>query len=322
MTTVTITMRPYAGEGDLQPIADLHNRCAAFDGLNDYMSVGELGMDLSMPSFDQARDLQVWGDSGGRLLGYGRLWVAESDQGLGGRLWLHVAPEARDLDLEPQIIGWAEERMREVGRERGKPATLRSGAVAGQAERIALLERHGFSADRYFFTMDRPLDAPIEEAALPAGFTLRYMDKAQDVEAWAAMFNQSFIDHWNHVPLTVEELRHWLTAPTYRPELDLIAVAPDGTLAAFCYCEINPDENAHTGRSDGWVRVIGTRRGFRKLGLGRAMLLAGLRVLRAAGVENARLGVDADNPTGALRLYESVGFHKTETRISYRKDHF
>jgi mycothiol synthase len=313
-------MRPYTGEDDLGPIADLHNRCAAFDELKDYMSAAELGLELGMPSVDQGRDLRLWEDADGRLLGYGRLLIAESDQGLGGRLWLRVDPAARGQDLEPQIIAWAEERMREVGRERGKPAALRSGAVAGQADRIALLERHGFVSERYFFTMARPLAEPIEEPVLPAGFTICHMDPKRDTEAWTAMFNQSFVDHWNHVPLTVEELRHWLTDSKYRPEMDQIAIAPNGTFAAFCYAEIDPGENAHTGRNEGWINLLGSRRGFRKIGLGRAMLLAGLRVLRAGGVETAKLGVDADNPTGALRLYESIGFQRVETRISYRKD--
>jgi ribosomal protein S18 acetylase RimI-like enzyme len=50
------------------------------------------------------------------------------------------------------------------------------------------------------------------------------------------------------------------------------------------------------------------------------MLLAGLHQLRAGGVDTALLGVDADNPTGAGRLYESVGFLKLHTWIPYEKE--
>ena len=64
----------------------------------------------------------------------------------------------------------------------------------------------------------------------------------------------------------------------------------------------------------------GAGRGYRKIGLGRAMLLAGMHRLKAAGVDTAVLGVDAENPTGALRLYESVGFTPVVTNVSYRKD--
>jgi len=134
------------------------------------------------------------------------------------------------------------------------------------------------------------------------------------------MFNQSFIDHWNHHDLTVESYRHWRSDPDYRPELDLIAVATDGTFAAFCYCHINPEDNKRKGRNEGWIGVLGTKRGFRKRGLGRAMLLAGMQRLKAAGVDTARLGVDSENPNGAGQLYESVGFRKLYTRIMYVKD--
>lgn len=66
--------------------------------------------------------------------------------------------------------------------------------------------------------------------------------------------------------------------------------------------------------------MLGTRRGFRKLGLGRAMLLSGLQALQQAGVETALLGVDSENPSGALHLYESAGFRQMDTVIVQSKE--
>lgn len=66
--------------------------------------------------------------------------------------------------------------------------------------------------------------------------------------------------------------------------------------------------------------MLGTRRGYRRRGLGRAMLLAGLRVLEQAGMDDAKLGVDAENPSGALRLYESVGFGRIRTWVTHAKE--
>ncbi|BDA68429.1 hypothetical protein CAL7716_025950 [Calothrix sp. PCC 7716] len=94
----------------------------------------------------------------------------------------------------------------------------------------------------------------------------------------------------------------------------------DDTFVAQCYCYINPESNARTGRNEGNVGILGVRRGFRKIGLGRAMLLSGLHCLKQAGVDTVRLGVDADNPNGALRLYESVGFQKVYTSINFLRD--
>ena len=101
--------------------------------------------------------------------------------------------------------------------------------------------------------------------------------------------------------------------------MDLVAVAADGTFAAFCYCYISPEDNERFGCQEGWVSALGTRRGFRKQGLGRAMLLAGMEQLKAAGMEKAVLEVDAENPSGAMGFYESVGFCKFRTDVVYVK---
>jgi mycothiol synthase len=140
------------------------------------------------------------------------------------------------------------------------------------------------------------------------------------VEGWVDLYNQSFVDHWDYHPMTIENREHWLTDPGYMADLDLVAVAPDGTFAALCSCEINAESNERDRRKEGLVDLLGTRRGHRRLGLGRAMLLEGLSRLKSAGMDTARIGVDATNPTGALGLYESVGFRKAITNVAYNKD--
>jgi mycothiol synthase len=313
----TLTMRPYAGEVDLQPIADMLNECEALDTLDEGTSVGDLRLEFADPEVDPARDLRLWEDAGGRLIGFGQLSLhAESDEP-DGYLWFKVHPSARGEDLEAQILAWGAERIREVERERGMRIELVASARALDHARQELLAQHGFSVLRYFLRLARPLDEPIPEPQFPAGFTLMAGD--HDPAAWAAMHNESFIDHWRYHPWTVEGYNHAVSDPDYRPALNLIATAPDGTFAGFCWCEIHEEENARTGHNEGWIHLLGTRRGFRRIGLGRAMLLAGLHCLKAAGVEQAKLGVDADSPTGATRLYASVGFEEVFRTIVYRK---
>ncbi len=133
------------------------------------------------------------------------------------------------------------------------------------------------------------------------------------------MFNQTFIDHWNHRDYTVEEYQHELNDLNYCPHLDLVATAPDGTLVAFCVGCIFSHKNQRNGRYEGWIGLLGTRRGFRQLGLGRALLLTEMHRLKAEGMETALLGVDSQNPSGALQLYQSVGFYQRHTNISFVK---
>src|SRR5437868_3882810 len=88
-----------------------------------------------------------------------------------------------------------------------------------------MLEQNGFSVVRYFFQMARPLDEPIPEPQLPEGYTMRHANGSdEDIERWVEMFNQSFIDHWNNHPATVEDEKHFLTHPNYRPEGSLMAI--------------------------------------------------------------------------------------------------
>ncbi|HEY0604002.1 MAG TPA: GNAT family N-acetyltransferase [Herpetosiphonaceae bacterium] len=317
----TLTMRPFAGEADVPQIVDLLNICEAVDRLDQGTSISEIREDLSDPTLDVQRDLGVWEDADGTMVAFCRIYIPPAGDDLSSFIWFRIHPNLRwNYGLEAELFGWASEQVREVGRQRGVPARLRTGSISDNPQRIAMLEQHGFKTVRYFMDMARPLADPLPEPQFPAGFTLRTLAGPEEVPAWVELFNLSFIDHWEHHDLTVEERLHWLTESHYRPQHDLIAVADDGTFAAFCKCMITPKQNERTGRKEGWISLLGTRRGYRKLGLGRAMLLSGLRLLKAEGLDTALLGVDADSPTGATRLYESVGFKTTRTFIACMKD--
>jgi mycothiol synthase len=317
---LSVSIRPYAGESDLEAIANLINTCEKVDRLYEGTSISQLQQEFNAPSLDKARDIRLWFDANGQLIGFAQLWISEPAEVIDGSLLFRVHPDARGGDLEAAAIAWGEVRMREVSAIPGSPVKLRSSTHAEDRDRISLLTSSGFKPDRYFCRLARSLSEPIPEPQFPEGFLLRQFPGEQDSEAWVEMFNQSFIDHWNHHDLTVEQFKYDLAKPDYRNDLDLIAVADDGKFVAFCYCEISQEENDRTGRNEGWIGVLGTRRGFRKIGLGRAMLLAGLHRLKAAGVETAILGVDADNQCGAMKLYESVAFHNIRNSIAYVKE--
>lgn len=323
-TRTLFTSRPYAGEADLQPIADLVNACSDYDNLDDTVGVGDLRRDFGSPVIDQERDLRLWFDADGRLAAFGALGNAsEGDDGvLSTRLYLKIRPDARDMGLEDQVIDWAAERLASQAREKGLPAHLHTGTRDFDTYGRRVFEEHGFTPERYFFRMERSLNEPLPEPVFPEGYTLSYVqDDGDQLKEWIACFAESFIDHWHFTPITYEEAVHWNTTnPHYKAESDLVAVAPDGTFAGFCYCEVDEEDNARNNRNIGWIHLLGTRRGHRKIGLGKALLYAGFKRLKALGAESAWLGVDAENPTGALGLYESVGFEKRVTNVVYGKD--
>jgi ribosomal protein S18 acetylase RimI-like enzyme len=102
-----------------------------------------------------------------------------------------------------------------------------------------------------------------------------------------------------------------MSAWPYRPELDQVAVAPDGSFAAFCLCWL--DEENRVGN----LEPVGTHPDHRRLGLARAVCLAGLRSLRAADADTAL--VHSVGGSAATRLYESVGFTARSRHLPFRK---
>jgi len=84
---ITLTMRPYAGEADLEAIASLINSCEAIDQVDEGTSVSELRQEFDDPSVDKARDIRVWENVYGQLVGFGQLWIPESGEEIDGFLW-------------------------------------------------------------------------------------------------------------------------------------------------------------------------------------------------------------------------------------------
>ncbi len=314
-------MRPYKGESDLQLIIDLFDACEAVDRVELSISIEQLRLALENPIVDPVKDWKLWEDAQGQLIGFSRSWIEEptgADLADGG-LWFIVHPIARGGDLEAKMIDVAESRTREVAQERqGKPK-LFTWSLSSQIDRIDLIKQHGFVESRHFFDLSRSLHGMISLPQLPAGFTIRSVDPAQEAQAWVDMHNLCFFGQWNFHPLTVESYQHHLKDPDYLPELDLVAVDAQGKFVSACYCSIESAHNTFTGRKEGWVVLLFTNPDFQRRGLAKAMLLSGLARLQALKMDIAKIGVDSRNAFGAGKLYESVGFEQFRTNTAYVK---
>lgn len=321
MSSSSIIMRQYKGESDRQQLIDLFDACERFDKLESSIPISQLQLPSSNSEEEiRQRDLRLWEDAQGRLIGFGKVWIREpTADNVAGLMWFCVHPLARGGDIERQIITWAEERIGEVGREHQVLPKLAVGSRSTQADRIAILKDAGFTEDRHLVYLSRSLTEPISIPNLPEGFTIRCIDQSQDAEAWVELRNRCFIDHWNYHPRTLADYQHRLQAPDYMPELDLVIVAPEGKFACICYCTINTPHNDLTGRKEGWVKSLATSPDFRRQGLARAMLLHSLHRLKALNIDIAKLQFDAENHLGVGKLYESVGFGHLYTQIAYFK---
>ncbi|MGL5083376.1 MAG: GNAT family N-acetyltransferase [Microcoleaceae cyanobacterium] len=316
----TLILRAYQETADFRAIANLINTCVMFDQFGEDTSLSEFQFLLHSPEINASQDTCLIETKTGQCIGIALIQIQALATELEGYLWLFVHPEFRHQRFEADLVRWGEKRLCQAQEHSSQVPVLRIYSRADQPHWNECLMSYGFTLERQFSTLVRETHLSSPTPELPAGFTLVDQSvnpwSSSNLQAWVELYNESFTDHWNHHDLTVETLKYWQEQPDYQPELDLIAVAPTGELAAFCSCRLKPQNLDH---STGWIEWLGSRRGFRRLGLGRAVLLAGLQRLQGAGADLIKLSVDAENWTGAVRLYQSVGFHPLETWLSWAK---
>ena len=123
------------------------------------------------------------------------------------------------------------------------------------------------------------------------------------------MHNAAFADHWGSTPIAPEDWSQVLHGHGTRLDLSTVALdAETGAVVAHCLNGAYPEDDDLTGRREAWIDSVCTVRDWRRRGLASAMIAWSMQALEAAGFTHAMLGVDTDNPTGAARLYRSLGF--------------
>jgi ribosomal protein S18 acetylase RimI-like enzyme len=322
MAPRTLTPRWYRDEADLARMLDLVRAGAAEGGRRTYYQVGDVLWRLyqhPLEAFDPRARLVLWEDDAGALAAFADLDVTARAMTLQLHPALHAAPGAADaLDT---MIAWAERQTSpppEGGELPWMYPFLELEALADDALYAAALERRGYAReDASLLVFHRPLADPVPAAALPVGWAIRSMaelsapeDLAQRVELHREV--------WAPSRVTLEAYQRLRQAVGYRPDLDLVAVSPDGELGAYCICW------ADDANRSGEFEPVGARPAFRRLGLARAVLLEGCRRLRAGGAALAIVYTGAaDNPPkfnaeAARHLYLSAGFIIVNELVNWR----
>ena len=224
-----------------------------------------------------------------------------------------VHPAHRAAGLPDALLAWIEQRARgrqaEICAAAGfsGPGLVRCRANMALTHEVEFYARHGFRPARYFYRMRRDLRQPIPDLPLPAGLRLTTFSP-EISEALRQADNEAFSDHWQHEEISEHDWNAFqVGSSAFRPDLTFVLMDGD-QIAAFSLNRVDVAENARQGYTTGWVGSLGTRRPWRKRGLASFLLTQSFRAFQAAGLDYATLGVDAENPTGALGLYESLGF--------------
>lgn len=220
--------------------------------------------------------------------------------------------DARTLDSEvaPVLVEAAEEHARGMG-EQG----VLHGYVQGDEPALRpAYDAAGWRPIRHSYQMRIELDGEVPEPVWPDGLEPRNVREGEEERVYEAHMD-AFADHWDFRRQSFDDWARYSTA-SHRFDPLLWWLVDDGDdLAAISL-------NAWHFSGDqqfGWIHVLGVRPRWRRRGLATALLRHSFRDFEQRGATRVGLGVDGENTTGAVRLYEQVGMHQVRRNDTYEK---
>ena len=296
MTTVRA-----ARKDDLETTAAMLNEHARrLYGVDD-MTSEDLLQYWESPDVDFATDVVVAESSDGTILGY-------ADLGLHGEhVWLDV--RATEPEILPGLLKTIEERAA----ARKPEAKLLGYTSDADAPLRDLYESAGYSLIRHSFRMRIDLGDDVPAPEWPPGFTVRSMKEGEERRFYDAQM-ASFADTWMFTPDPYESWLHWTVEDSqFDPTLWFVA-EKDDDLAGIVIARAPENEPGV-----GWIRILGVIPEYRQRGLAQALLRHTFGEFASRGFDAVGLGVDAENPTGAVRVYERAGMHVERTNLIFEK---
>jgi mycothiol synthase len=269
------------------------------------------------PNFSFADDSRVT-EIDGELVAYGNVWYRPSDSSqsrafvMGG-----VDPAYRRRGIGSELFNWQLKRARQrvLSGPDHLPRFIRTMAFDFETEAIALYERHGLGPVRYYDELLRPIDEVESVQTIPE-IEMVPWDAGRSAEL-RIVHNMAFADHWGSTPLDPVAWAHRLESHGTRTDISWMAVDRD-RIVALALNGHYPSDQELTGRLDGWVMGLGTDPDYRKRGIASALVLRSCQTFVSAGFTHAALGVDSENPNGAYRLYERLGFRPMHRSVQHQ----
>jgi mycothiol synthase len=293
-----LEQRAYRGQSDWQAVADLIQADSQFHHRIDFP------WRLCSTSLEDYRNAAVWQNEQEQMQMFAALqfpWLT---------LDYAIHPKIRNWELEAQVINWAETRLRQISDETDSHFPFNISAFADEQERITFLEAQGYTRWENSVVVQTRSLANIPQPQIPQGFTIRPLEGAREVEAYAELQRIAF----NSTTMTALWRSKTLHAPLYDPNLDLVAVASDGRLAGFCIWWWNP------ALKIAQIEPMGVHPDFQQLGLSQALMSEGLRRVAEYGAETAMVETYSFSEP-ALKAYETFGFQVSTEELKFFKEY-
>jgi mycothiol synthase len=301
--------RPYT-DADAPAIAELQNVREVAVGGEPIYAAAEIRDIIDGLARDVDTDTRlVFADDG--VLAAFAMVAPPPDGGVLGDTFSGVHPDWMGRGIGRELLAWEIERLRELRDELapGTPWSVDVGSSVKETPAAHLFERFGMRPVRYFFEMVASI-ADVKPTEMPAGFRVVPYTPHLARQVYEAD-EEAFRDHWGHEDRPFEQWKTLIVASDlFRADHSRIAFDGDD-IAAVVLCFDNAVGHHYIGS-------VGTRRPWRKRGLASALMSETIAAAAADGKTVTSLGVDADNPTGALGVYERLGFGVRQRWVVHR----
>jgi len=227
-----------------------------------------------------------------------------------------VIPDFRGRGVEQQLI---ETALREL---KARGMTMAQARVdSRERDYIELLEGLEFKHVRVGSMMEMDLANVSQNIGENKQVAIRPFQKEQeeDIKLLTWLVNETFKEHFNFRPDTVEEIRHFFFSDLYFKEKEIFFAVLDGESVGYIGAGIDEKYNLEKKVKAGEIWTIGVLKTYRRTGIGARLMLHGLENLKAMGMTKAMLGVDDYNPTKAITLYEKVGFTAKKKDFTFER---
>jgi mycothiol synthase len=314
---VDIGLRPLA-RSDVAAWADLREAIERVDRTGEHFSADDLAEEMANPAVEVGKDLVGAFTADGQMVGYFSILprgVADGHYTID--LQGSVLPARRGQGIGTLLVARMVERATEARDERRPdlPAKLFVAGLSSERGQADLLASVGMRGERWTFLMRAALDALQPALPLATGYRLRRYDGSM-ADALRVAHNEAFLDHPDFTPWSEVLWKQSVTeSRSFRPDLSFV-VSPDESddsddsddIVAYLQTAEFEADLAATGRREAYLGKVGTLRGHRGKGLATALLGHALHAYRDSGYDEASLAVDSENPTGALGIYQRLGF--------------
>lgn len=278
-------------------------------------------VDWQVPGFDLETDTRVVCDTRGALIGFASVWdVGDPHVLVNGGFRVH--PDHDDPSLEEALLDWTESRARRSIERAPADArvVLAHHALDRDGPRQRLLARRGYERVRQYVRLRIEMNQPPAPSAIPEGIAIRPFEPDTDLRPTVLAIRESFRDHWGHVERDLEEdvqmWGHWVREdPDFDPSVWHLACEGDEVVGVSLGTTKRPEaENL------AYIFTLAVRRAWRGRGTARALLRHSFAAFYERGRPVVDLHADAENLTGAMRLYEGAGMHVVERNVEYEKE--